>query len=159
MPRTPVVAAPPAPTAASEWPAAYAQASLEARQNRLGLADRALSEFATRFPGSPEAAEVPYWRAVYKLDPASGAPMSDALALLDHYLTNAPSGLHRVEAATLRRLATAADTRVPAAQPAATVPKPEDRALEEEVQRLRDELARANAELTRIRRRLARPQP
>jgi hypothetical protein len=58
----------PAPTAASEWPAAHAAALTEARESRLGLADRTLTDFAQRFPDSPEAAEVPYWRAVLPPD-------------------------------------------------------------------------------------------
>ena len=151
----------PVPSASSEWPAAYTQAMSEARESRIGIADRTLSDFAQRFPGSPEAAEVPYWRAVLKLDPANAAASHEALALLDSYLTAAPSGLHRVEATTLRRLGTALEASR-AALAAATPPpvvRPEDKTHEEEMQRLRDELAKANAELTRIKRRLARPKP
>jgi hypothetical protein len=151
---------PTAPTAASEWPAAYTTAVNEARESRLGLADRALADFAQRFPDSPEAAEVPYWRAVYKLDPANAASTRDAAALLDAYLTGAPNGLHRVEATAFRKLIAALDARSAAlaAQSVVPVPRPEDKAQQEELLRLRDELARANAELARIRRRLAPPK-
>ena len=149
----------PVPSAASEWPSAYARALSEARESRLDVADRVLMEFAQRFPNSPEAAEVSYWRAVYKLDPNNPESSREALVLLDGYLANAPSGLHRMEATAMRRLVTALEQRTAAlaAATVAPVPKPEDRAHEEELTRLRDELARANAELTRIRRRLARP--
>jgi hypothetical protein len=151
---------PTAATAASEWPAAYTTAVNEARASRLGLADRALADFAQRFPDSPEAAEVPYWRAVYKLDPANPASTKDAAALLDAYLGGAPSGLHRVEATAFRKLIAALDARTAAlaAQAVVPVPRPEDKAQQEELLRLRDELAKANAELTRIRRRLAQPK-
>ncbi|MEO6528209.1 MAG: hypothetical protein ABIP93_16425 [Gemmatimonadaceae bacterium] len=148
-------------TAASEWPQAHRQAMAEARQSRLGLADRVLTDFAQRFPESPEAAEVSYWRAVYKLDPANPSAMRDGMVLLENYLATAERGLHRVEAMTMRRLATALESRSAAlaAQSLASVPKSEDRAREEELARLRDDLAKANAELSRIKRRLARPKP
>jgi cob(I)alamin adenosyltransferase len=133
----------------------------EARESRLANADKVLTDFATRFPNSPEAAEVPYWRAVYKLDPTNAATTREALALLDGYLANTPNGLHRMEATTLRRIAGALDTRTAAlsAQMATPLPKTDERVHEEELARLRDELAKANAELTRIKSRLARPKP
>jgi hypothetical protein len=151
---------PSAPTAASEWPVAYTTAVNEARESRLGLADRALTDFAQRFPDSPEAAEVPYWRAVYKLDPSSPTSIKETAALLDAYLAGAPAGLHRVEATALRKLITALDARTAAlaTQAIVPVPRPEDKAQQEEILRLREELAKANAELTRIRRRLAQPK-
>ena len=150
----------PLPTAASEWPTTYATALSEARESRLGTADRALTDFAQRFPGSPEAAEVAYWRAVYKLDPSNAASTKDAATLLDAYLTATPAGLHRIEATALRKLITALDARTAAlaAQAVVPVPRAEDKAQQEELLRLRDELAKANAELTRIRRRLAQPK-
>ena len=152
----------PQPTAASEWPAAYAQAMSEARESRLGTAERALTDFAQRFPGSPEAAEVPYWRALLKLDPGNPAALREAMTLLETYLNATPTGAHRTEAAALRRLGLTLEQRtaaLAAIPPAATTPRPDDKARDEEVQQLRDELAKANAELDRIRRRLARPRP
>jgi hypothetical protein len=160
LPRT--VAQPVAPpTAASEWPATYAQALYDAREERFANADRVLTDFAQRFPGSREAAEVPYWRALYKLDPNSQNATRDATVLLDAYLANTPTGLHRVEATTLRKLVSALDARTAALAPQPAVPlvKPEDKAKDDELLRLRDDLAKANAELARIKRRLARPAP
>jgi len=150
----------PLPTAASEWPAAYAVALAEARESRLGLADRALTDFAQRFPDSPEAAEVAYWRAVYKLDPSNAASTKEAAALIDAYLANAPSGLHRFEAMAFRKLITTIDARnaALAVQTAVPVPRADDKSQQEEIARLRDDLAKANAELSRIRRRLAQPK-
>jgi hypothetical protein len=148
-------------SAESEWPAVYTKAMTDANQSRLADADRALAEFAQRFPGSPEAIEVPYWRALLKLDPANPTALRESLATLDTYLANAPAGLHRMEAAILRRLGVTLEARnaaLAAIPPTPTV-TPEDRLHEEELTRLRDELAKANAELARIRRRLARPRP
>ena len=152
----------PAPTTAeSEWPAVYTRAMTDAREARLAEADRALAEFAQRYPGSPEAIEVPYWRALLKLDPSNPAATHESLAMLETYLANAPSGLHRTEAAIIRRLGLALEARTAALAAIPPVPavRPEDKLQEEEVLRLRDELAKANAELARIRRRLARPRP
>ena len=152
---------PPTPTAASEWPAAHSQAMNEARESRLAAAEKALLDFAQRFPGSAEAAEVPYWRALLRLDPANSASLRESLTMLDSYLTNTPSGVHRTEATTLRRMGLALEQRnaALAAIPPAVVPRPDDKAREEEMQKLRDELAAANAELDRVRRRVSRPRP
>ena len=150
----------PVPTAATEWPRAHSQAVADAREGRIPTADRGLVAFAARFPSSPEATEVPYWRAVIRLDPANPASSHEALLLLDAYLTDTSFRAHRVEAATLRRLETALEQRTAAlaAQPVTPAVRPEDKARDEEIARLRDELARANAELTRIKRRLTRPK-
>ena len=149
------------PTAASEWAMVYTRATAEARESRITAAEKALADFAQQYPGSPEAAEVPYWRAVLKLDPANPAGIRESIALLETYLSTVPTGVHRVEAETLRRLGLALEQRnaALAAIPPAVVPRPDDKAREEELQRLRDELAAANAELDRIRRRVSRPRP
>lgn len=150
----------PAPTAASEWPRTYAQATTDAREARTPSADRALVAFAARFPGSAEAAEVPYWRAVIKLDPGNPASSHEALQLLEAYLADTSFRAHRLEATTLRNLEAALEQRTAAlaAQPATPAVRPEDRARDEEIARLRDELTKANAELARIKRRLTRPR-
>jgi len=150
----------PAPTAATEWPRTYVQATTDARAARVPAADRALVAFAARFPGSAEAMEVPYWRAVIKLDPGNPGSSHEALQLLDAYLADTSFRAHRLEATTLRNLEAALEQRTAAlaAQPPTPAMRPEDRARDEEIARLRDELAKANAELTRIKRRLARPK-
>jgi hypothetical protein len=148
----------PVATAATEWPRIYAQAAIDAREARLPSADRALVAFAARFPSSADAAEVPYWRAVIKLDPAIPASGHEALLLLDASLADTSFRAHRLEATTLRNLEAALEQRTAAlaAQPATPAVRPEDRARDEELAHLRDELAKANAELTRIKRRLTR---
>lgn len=151
----------PALSAASEWPATHGRAQTEARESRFGIADRVLSDFAQRFAGSPEAAEVAYWRALYKLSTATPASSAEAVALLDSYLANTSFALHRTEAVTLRRLAGELGIRSPSPVVPSVVPavRPEDKAHEEEDARIRDELAKTQAELARIKRRLARPKP
>jgi hypothetical protein len=133
----------------------------EARESRHAAAEKALTDFAQRFPGSPEAAEVPYWRALLKLDPSSAAALREAVAMLDAYLASTPSGMHRTEATTLRRLCLALEQRnaAIAAVPPTVAPRPDDKTREEEIQKLKEELAAANAELDRIRRRVSRPRP
>jgi hypothetical protein len=152
---------PPPPTAASEWPSAYVAMMEAAHVGRLDSADHALTAFAQRFPGTAETREVPYWRALLKLDSTNVAGHREAVALLQEYLADTTSALHRTEAATLLRLQRALDARAAAlaAQPPAAAVRTDDKARDDEVQRLRDDLAHANAELERIKRRLARPKP
>lgn len=148
----------------SEGTATILQAAQEIGAGRYGVADRILFDYAARYPASPEATDMMYWRALYKLDPANpNAAPREAIALLDSYVV-AGAGTHKVEAQTLRRLATTMEARAVAAPglagPAKTdAPKPEDKAKDEELQRVKDELAKANAELERIKRRLAQPKP
>jgi len=155
---TPAVAA---PTAESEWPNVHTRAMNDASESRISAADRALADFAQRYPGSPEAAEVPYWRALIKLDPNNATSLRESITSFESYLANAPAGTHRMEAGAFRRLGLALEQRnaAIAAMPAVSVVRPEDKAREEELQRLRDELSQANAELARIKRRLTRPRP
>ncbi|HEX7981168.1 MAG TPA: hypothetical protein VF461_21345 [Gemmatimonadaceae bacterium] len=150
----------PVPTAATEWPLTFGQATTQAREGRTGAADRTLTDFAARFPGSTEAVEVPYWRAVIKLDPGNPAASHDALVLLDAYLADTSFRAHRLEATTFRRLQAALEARTAAlaAQPVTPAVRPEEKAKDEEIARLRDELAKANAELARIKRRLTHPK-
>ena len=152
---------PATPTAASEWTSAHAQAMGVARDSSPASAERILADFAQRFPGSPEAAEVPYWRAVLRLNPDNPTALREGLSMLETYLANTPAGTHRTEAAALRRLGLVLEQRnaALAAVPSAVVARPEDKAREEEMQKLRDELSAANAELDRIRRRVTRPRP
>jgi hypothetical protein len=158
----PVRNAPPAqPTPQSEWPVVYARVIADASESRTVEADRELAAFAQRFPGSPEASEVTYWRALLKLDPNNAPAIREAIVMLEAYLASAPAGAHRTEAEVLRRLGLALEQRNAALAAIPPVPavRPEDKARDEEILRLRDELSKANAELARIRRRLARPRP
>jgi outer membrane protein assembly factor BamD (BamD/ComL family) len=145
------------PAAQRDWPAAYLAAQTAADHGAYADADKTLADFAASHPGSPEAAESGYWRAVYKLDPANkDASTRDAIAALDKYLASSPDGTHRGEATTLRRIATQL-----LSLDRALTQKPDETAAsrDEEVKKLKDELQATKDELERIKRRLAAPKP
>ena len=146
----------PMPAGRTEWTPLLLQAAQEAGAGRYGPADKILADYAVRYPASAEATEAMYWRALYKIDPSNqtGGP-KDAGVLLDGYLASGAT-VHRTEVQTLRRLASALETRV-AAPTKVEVVKPDDKARDEEIQRLKDELTKATSELDRIKRRLALP--
>lgn len=145
------------PAAERDWPAAYLAAQSAADRGAYGEADRTLAEFAASHPGSAQALESGYWRAVYKLDPANKeASTKDAIAGLDRYLAT-PDGTHRGEATTLRRIA----VQLQSLDRALSTPKVDEASAtrDEEVKKLRDELQATKEELERIKRRLAAPKP
>jgi hypothetical protein len=167
-----------------QFEATLHEAEREVLATRFGVADRLLADFAARNPGTHEAAEAGFWRAVFKLDAANTtASPRDAVTLLDDYLLAPATAQHRGSATTLRRVASALDARgaalvstpsTPSSAPSSAAPRSESRAepraetraeerrderRDEELQRLREELAKANAELERIRKRLAQPTP
>ena len=145
------------PAAERDWPAAYLAAQSAADHGAYGDADKTLAEFASSHPGSIQALESGYWRAVYKLDPANkDASTKDAIAGLDKYLAT-PDGTHRGEATTLRRIA----VQLQSLDKALNAPKVDEAAAtrDEEVKKLRDELQATKEELERIKRRLAAPKP
>ena len=156
--------APPArilPTPAVEWPATLGDARRAALAGRYEDAQRALTTFGEAYAGSPEAAEVLYWRSVLQLDPANHAGSTQVAAqTLDSYLA-LDSVQHRAEASLLRRvvglivflsadLQAAKDVPPPVAPPPAALKEKED-----EILRLRDSLTKTSAELERVRKRLA----
>jgi hypothetical protein len=173
------------PTIDRDWDNTLLLARVRAAEGKFGAADTLLSRFATQYPGTHEALETAYWRALFDLDPSNHvASFTSAMASLDAYLSERRPREHAAEAATLRRIAghmdelnklaatalaeardssatarvTAPDPRVDARPPVAgdvSLPTPADA----EIKRLKDELAKANAELERIRRRLAQPPP
>jgi hypothetical protein len=137
------------------WPTVYVAAQLAADDGRYDDADRLLADFARSYPGSVEAQECTYWRAVYKLDPSNkGANTREALAGFDAYLTGSRTGTHRGEATTMKRLA-----QQLLSLDRALSSKPTDKPRDEEVQKLRDELQATKDELELIKRRLSAPKP
>jgi TolA-binding protein len=153
--------------ATQEWPKVLARTEAAALSGRYGEAERWLTDFAIRYPGTDEAQETVYWRAVLKLDPANrdGGPALSR-ALLDSYLRAEGALQHRTEAEVLRQLAVRLDTIAPVASPTGSqsslAAAPADRAAEiktkdAEIQKLKEELAKANDELERIKKRLAQP--
>ena len=146
------------PEPARRWPGVYLAAQSAADQGRYDDADRLLADFARSYPGTAEAQESGYWRAIYKLDPANkSANTRDALAGIDAYLAAARAGTHRGEATTIRRLAQQLVSldRALSSKPTET----HDKARDEEVQKLKDELQATKDELELIKRRLATPKP
>ena len=161
-------------SAQREWPSTLATAEARVSEGRYDSADSVLGRFAGRYPGSPEAFESTYWRALISMDPKNtNGSIGAAVAYLDAYLVGLNPRKHRQEAFALRAIAgqidesrnalALAQARDPNPHVGAVridVPKPAadpTTASDAEIKRLKDELAKANAELERIRRRLAQP--
>jgi hypothetical protein len=168
------------PAPKREWPTTLSMAQFRVSEGKFDLADSVLAQFATKYPGSREALESIYWRALVRMDPSNPhGSVSDALASLETYVTDARSPDHMREAAALRRVALQLDTLNKLVATAAALPKDGNLVTanirpqptvdlakpiidpvpyaDAEIKRLRDELAKANAELERIRKRLAQP--
>jgi hypothetical protein len=165
---------------AQQWVADLAMSRKAAADGRFDTADSLLSDYAIKHPGSIEALETAYWRAMLKIDPANPHPaLVPAMALLDGYLADVRPHEHAAEAAVLRRLAAQLDVlnRVTAsmtvasrgaveASPqgkntgsASSSSSADQAANDAEIKRLKEDLAKATAELDRIRKRLATPPP
>jgi outer membrane protein assembly factor BamD (BamD/ComL family) len=166
---------------ASAWQTTLPVARAYASDGRFDAADSVLADFAARFPGTQNALETAYWRALFKMDPTNAhVSMAMASSALDAYLANNGPRDHVAEATVLRRIAgqldalsrlaasamtQAKDASSVAANAKAQVAdanaradaKPETPASDAEIKRLKDELAKANAELDRIRKRLSIP--
>jgi len=169
-----------------EWTVALASAQSRAASGEFGTADSILAGYGARHPGTHEALETTYWRALFKLDPSNAnASTPHVIASLDGYLRDPRPRDHVVEAGTLRRTAAQVETLTKAAEMASAQAKTaaNDAAnakaaaadakadatkvdasasaaaadKDAEIKRLKDELAKANTELDRIRKRLASP--
>ncbi|HEX6598645.1 MAG TPA: hypothetical protein VF034_04935 [Gemmatimonadaceae bacterium] len=156
------------PPAAEAWAQASAMAASQVGAGSYAAADRALSDFAARYPHTPQALSATLRRAVYMADPANQmATVREATALLDSTLAQPLDSASRSDARTLRRITSALQRAASlSAGGAANVSTPDSsaravdsRSNSEEIQRLRNELAKANAELERIKKRVAQPKP
>jgi hypothetical protein len=176
------------PAPAQAWPATLSFAQKAVDDDRYQEADTTLGSFATRYAGTPEAAESDYWRALVALDPRNERRSGmDAIVALDAYFASAPPRMHDAEASVLRRTAVALSTLRAATQEANSeadsartradsvrtradsarvAGASRDRSKDVEVQRLRDsldkvvsQLTQTTQELERIKKRLATPQP
>jgi len=169
------------PAPARDWQGTLQTARDDAAAGRFVSADSVLAAFDGHYPGSPEAVETRYWRAVFDLDPTNTVGSTTAgLSLLDAYIGDTRARAHVVEARSLRAVAFAMDSlrryaaavseALQSAAPAASSPHLSEsrgdvttastkttEADAEEIRRLRDELAKANEELERIKKRLAAP--
>ena len=160
---------PPSPLArlrpSGQWATAYEDAQQAVIGGRYDDADSILVRYIDAHPGTAEASDALFWRAVFALDPANRASSTTtAIAELDRYLDGPPTLPHWREAATLRRVAAQLETstRLAAAaaqtQTSATrVVSVDDQSKDAELNRLRTELAKANEELDRIKKRIAKP--
>jgi hypothetical protein len=175
-----------APTRA--WPSALSFAETSVDDDRYQDADTALAGFATRYSGTPEAAESYFWRALFALDPRNEHRSGmDAIVALDAYFASPSPREHDAEASVLRRTAVAlttlraanqeanseadsartrADSALTRVDSARMAGASRDRSKNVEVQRLRDsldkvvtQLTQTTQELERIKKRLATPQP
>lgn len=152
------------PAAVAPTPAAGFANAIEAARRKVDAgdypgADRVLAEHALRVPGTQEAREIAFWRAMYIVDPANRtASIAQGIRALDIYLSSEGTLWYRPQAEVLRRCAL-----VIQAVRQAQVPKQVNGrdtvfiSREEELAALRDQLAKANAELERIKKRLANP--
>jgi hypothetical protein len=161
---------PPPPTSSvsanAAWGPVITAAHRDASAGRSEDAERVLRDFSAAYPGTVEAAESNYWRAVFMLDPAnSRSSPREAEMLLAEYLDSNASVAHRPEAIVLRRIAsTLASAREATAREAAAARATaadsrdaEVRRLDSEVKRLKEELEKTTAELDRIKKRLSTP--
>jgi len=135
-----------------------------ANAGRHDEADSVLVAFATAHPGTRAAAEAPFWRALYKLDPRnSPASRAEGRALMDAYAASSTSAWYRAHANVLKHIAqeisdmerTPDDSTIVAGDTSVRGITARDQVIRNQ----RAEITRLNAELERIKRRLAAPTP
>ena len=159
----------------SDWDTALSYARSDVDAGNYFAAQRVLDEFARTHPGTREAKEIAFWKAVYMVDPANSTGSLDGgIAALDAYLAADSAGWYRNEATVLRRTAVAAQgvsrqTRS-ATTDSVSIPVVRDTvvvvnrsrdeqiaSLREQLAKSKEELAKVSAELDRIKKRLANP--
>lgn len=158
-----------APTLREQWMATLANARVAADSGKYDVADRTLVAFAAAHPGTREAREIAFWRALYMMDPNNkNGSLAGGVTGMDMYLADDSTSWYKSEAVVLRRTAAAAQAiklaamtaAQPTTTPATTTPPPADalKTKDDEIASLRDQLAKVNAELDRIKKRLANPK-
>ena len=126
---------------------------------RFSAADSMLTEFERSEPGTRDASESAFWRAMLRADPRTPAfTPASARAALQDYLASSEAD-RRTDAEVLLRLLDLSDSLRTAQATQRTATELRDRTRDEELQKLRDELQRTQAELDRIKRRLGPPKP
>ena len=126
---------------------------------RFSVADSMLTEFERSEPGTRDASESAFWRAMLRADPRNPAfTPASARTALQEYLTSSAAD-RRTDAEVLLRLLDLSDSLRTAQATQRTATELRDRTRDEELQKLRDELQRTQAELDRIKRRLGPPKP
>jgi hypothetical protein len=140
------------------------RARLAAAHGMYQDADGMLQTFIEAHPGTLEAREASYWRAIMRLEASNAKAERDEVARhLDEYLADTAVTLHESEARIIRRLISSADSLAVrhdsvtgSVRQAATAREEE---LKKEIQALKEQLEKTNAELERIRRRLGSGRP
>jgi hypothetical protein len=164
------------PNVQSDWDRTLYYARKDADAGNYFAADRLIDEYVRLHPGTREAKEITFWKAVYTLDPANErGSLGGGIAALDEYLASTDStGLYRNEAVVLRRTAVAAQGGIASSSAVSTTaPSPtpgtdtvvvvtktreeEIASLKDQLAKTKDELAKVSAELDRIKKRLANP--
>jgi hypothetical protein len=166
-----------APASESDWEHTLENARRNVAARHYFAADKLLDEFVRVHPGTREAKEAAFWKAVYLVDPANpGGSLTTGISGLDSYLASTDStGWYYDQALVLRRTAVAAEgvsamastTSARGSTPpevvkdtVLVVSKSRDEeiaALKDQLAKSKDDLAKANAELDRIKKRLANP--
>ena len=160
-PPVPVVAEPFHAIAARTWVTTHETVVELQRRGESAQADSVLTDFRTRFPGTPAATEALFWRALLRADPASRATAPRAaVSDFDAYEAGGEGQPHHATSRVIRRLLLQNDSlRVAVAaeriSAAVLVPRDSLKPRDDEVVRLRAELEQTRAELDRVRRRLA----
>ncbi len=151
---------PQAPAPAQAYADVLSNADERVREGDYAGADRILSDFQLKAPGTEEATEITFWRALYMVDPANRrTSIPEGIRALDIYLATPGTRWYRGQAEVVRRTAQSvlALRNATQAQPRVIGRDTVFVTREEELAVLRDQLARANAELDRIKKRLANP--
>ena len=154
-----VVLPEPPRTIVSPWDGTIDAVRAALDSGRYAHADSLLASFATLYPGTVEADESTFWRALLRTDPAnSTSTTADGINALDAYLATERAP-RRIEAVVLRRLLAITDSLRTAQAQARAATEQRDKTRDEELNRLKEELQRTQAELERIKRRLGTPRP
>ena len=162
-----------------EWKPTLEKAQTLAAAGEAFAADSILAAYAAAYPRTAGAREALYWRSLIQLQ--SGLVSENGPAMLLSQYVSAPDVEHRIEASTLRRVATrvdslsraasaltnkvqlsngevaSANTRAADAKADAKAATADVKDQDAELRRLRGELAAAKEELERIKKRLAEP--
>ena len=154
--RHPEAAKPPAP--AVGYANAVESATRRVEVGDYAGADRILAEFGLSAKGTAEAQEIPFWRALYMVDPSNkNASVAEGLRAIDIYLANPSAKWYRPQALVVKRTAMALQSLRTQQQAKVVGRDTVYVTREDEIAALKDQLAKANAELDRIKKRLANP--
>jgi TolA-binding protein len=171
------------PAPERQWSPTLERAQMIASSGDVAQADSLLAQFASTYPGTPQARESYYWRAVLQLQsPNPTMGIGSTAGLLATYSADENAD-HLVEARIIREALLRVDSlsrassamtskvqvsngevanataRAADAKADAKAASADTKDQDAEIRRLRDELAKSKEELDRIKKRLAEPTP